>query len=233
MTEETIKLNKTTVTTSTLKPDILTRMYEMYVICYSNAGQKLWFEKKEDLLRNQCVVVFIHDGTDLTARNIVAYFMYQNRPNANKLSLSCHNDTIDGKKILNDAKFEFVKTPGNFCESSGAPSWIFRSRYRCPYVKDIRQIEYILNIDRTKERIEINPDFNVDNKDTQYYFHQYRDAEGNILFSNPETLFGTAICTEFDTNDCTRTCLKHEPILEGGGKINKYIKLSNSAYKNI
>lgn len=173
-------------------------MFDMYETSYKGAGQSLWFKSAEDLFKYPCAFV-IHEVKD----HILCYIMFQKRKIANKISLLSHNGTTQGKRRVMELVSDLLKTKGWILEASGAVSWVLRKR-ETPIIESERNINRLLNIDHD-ERIIINNKFNINDKTTQYYYHQYY-KDGIIQFENEETLFGVSGC-KFNNDNCTRYCV--------------------------
>ena len=175
-------------------------MFQMYVISYSGANQELWFKNAEQMFNYQCSLLAVINGD-----KIICFVMYQTRPYANKLSLGCHDGSALGKNLAIIMRATLLSMPGWVVEASGATSWILRSKYNTPIIKDITLIKKILGIEnKIDETVEINDEFDILDKNSYYYAHKYF-ANGILVFSNKETLFGLEGCI-FDNYNCDRSC---------------------------
>ncbi len=193
----------------TIGEKLLQKLFDMYVLSYSGAGQELWFKSPTDLLRYNCGIILSCTGNlDSPDSHINAYLLYQFRTWANKLSLGCHDGTPAGKEKAMKLRYEYLMKPGFILEAKDAVSWLLRSRYNCPYFTDIKTIMKALNIkENGDERIRLNENFVSTDKTQQFYFHEYL-KDGFVEYSNPETLFGTSLC-EFKGDDCNRECINN------------------------
>lgn len=184
------------------------RLYQLYVTTYSAAGESLWFKQADDLVRYPCGIITNcqadQTNTDGVGDNIRAFFMFQFRPSANKISLICHDGTVEGKHILMNMIDFRLSTKGWIIEASGATSWVLRKR-NVPIIRDVHEITKLLMLP-LNERVVINDYFNLSDKNSQHYIHEYTNGDGLVLFSNQETLFGSGSC-EFVGEYCARACL--------------------------
>ncbi|CAM9693085.1 unnamed protein product [Ectocarpus fasciculatus] len=182
----------------------------MYAKAYGEAGQKLWFKTADEMFRCACSsIVHVDDGS------LVSFALFQKRPKANKICLVAHDGTRDGKAYALNLRDTLCRREGWFLESSGAPSWILRSKFSTPYVENIEDIVDILNISDTEE-IVLNPEFEKDIslarsrdlKQQGFYFHKYYASADKslLLYSNPETLFGIEKCSIWSDESCSRVC---------------------------
>ena len=100
---------------------------------------------------------------------------------------------------------EKLNTSGWIIEASDKLGWVLRKE-KAPIIKDINVIKNVLNIDDLNERIELNPEFNVDDKASYLYTHSY-GSNGQHIFSNKEILFGKQCENGFDNlASCNRVC---------------------------
>lgn len=174
-------------------------LYDMYVTTYSGAGQQLWFSSPEDLLRYPCI--FVVSQLD---DKILAYIMFQRRRFANKISLGCHDGSREGKDEAIKIRVYLLRQRGWILEGAGATSWILR-KSGVPIITNENTIERLLDIDPTRERIIINPNYDINDKTSSYYTHEFMN-DGIVAFSNNETLFGIGGCRFDDDQSCTRKC---------------------------
>jgi hypothetical protein len=181
----------------------LEEMFRMYVSTYSGAGQELWFKTPSDLQRYACKVAKVCAGDA-----VKAFLLYQARPAANKISLIVHDGTNQGKYAIMNLLVSMLKRGGFYIEAAGAVSWSLR-KLRVPVLHDANKISNLLGIDPSKESIEINPDFDIDDKNSQSYVHKFH-SDGVVQFTNTETLFMYESCTLVGQG-CERHC-----ILSGG-----------------
>jgi len=175
-------------------------MFEMYIKSYSSTGN-LWFKTPRDMFKYPCEIII-----DNGYQNNISYFiMYQKRTNVNKISLIVNDGSREGKDNLFFYLNELLNTKGWIIEASGAVSWIFRSKYNVPIIYNLNKIINLLDLNIENENIVLNPNFNINDKNSNVYTHQYY-KDGIIQFQNPETLFGTEGCV-FSSNTCNRSCL--------------------------
>jgi hypothetical protein len=198
---------------------LLIKLYNMYELSYSGAGQELWFRTPDDLQRYNCgIILSCVNNLDYEESYINAYLLYQFRTYANKISLGCHDGTPEGKENAMKLRNDYLRTPGFVLEAKDAVSWLLRKKYSCPYFTNIDIIKQILDIKEDgNERIRLNENFDPLDKGQQFYFHEYL-IDGVVQYSNPETLFGTSLC-EFEGTDCNRKCIINDLI---GGKYYLY-----------
>ncbi len=81
---------------------------------------------------------------------------------------------------------------------------IFRSKYKVPIIYDTDVIAKILDINVDVEKIVPNNTFDIKDKTSNAYLHQYY-KDGVIQFQNVETLFGVGGCI-FNGDVCGREC---------------------------
>jgi hypothetical protein len=207
----------------TVSIKLLQKLFDMYVLSYSSAGQELWFKNPSDLQRYNCSVILSCSGNlDSEEFHIKAYLLYQFRTHANKISLLSHDGTNDGKRKVMELINEFLRKPGFVLEATDAVSWILRSKYRCPYFTDIEIIKKILDIKEDgNERVKLNEHFLYEDRTKQFYTHEYL-KDGVVQFSNSETLFGTSLCNFEESKDgeCNRVCISNN--LTGGAEYKNY-----------
>ena len=182
----------------------------MYVKTYGAAGQKLWFKNADDLKRYACGVWMVCYKTTPKA-----YVLFQPRRLVNKISLGCHDGTQEGKKYAVQLRIDLLSTPGYMVEASDASSWILRKN-NVPIIRNPALIEELVIADPTKEKIEMNENFNPEDKTSQGYFRIFYRAHDGVTpgvvpveeFRNAQTLFGIdPKCIEWsDEADCERTC---------------------------
>jgi hypothetical protein len=178
-------------------------MYDMYVESYGKAGEKLWFKSANDLARYPCSYIIEQDSDN----NILCYIMYQLREHANKISLIVHNSTTEGKERVINLVSSLLSKRGWILEASGAVSWVLRKK-GVSIISTKPQIEKMLGIkDADSEMIELNSNFDYNNKSVNAYQHKYY-KDGIVMFENSETLFGTGGC-RFNQDSCGRACIYH------------------------
>lgn len=173
-------------------------MFNMYVKSYSAAGQDLWFKSPQDLQRYSCKVAQV-----CSQEGIVAYVLFQTRQTANKISLIVHNGTPEGKSALMNLLVSLLKQNGFYIEAAGAVSWTLR-KLNVPVLHNAEEISELLNIDRSRESIELNPNFDINDKNSQSYVHKFY-YDGIVQYANNETLFIYGTCT-MQGSGCERTC---------------------------
>lgn len=197
------------LTNSQLNAETRAIMFDMYAKSYTNAGQQLWFKTAEEMFRSSCSAMVHIDGG-----KIVSFALFQQRPRCNKISLVAHDQTARGRLCAIKLRDRLCRTDGWFLEASGAPAWILRSKYATPYVENVEDIKLVLDIPES-ENIVLNPKFEADVdlaknglKEEGFYFHEYYSSKDQSLklFSNPETLFGTAHCNTWSNGSCQRQC---------------------------
>jgi len=173
-------------------------MFNMYVNSYSAAGQDLWFKSPRDLQRYSCKVAQM-----CSMDGIIAYVLFQTRKTANKISLIVHNGTQEGKTALMNLLVSLLKQNGYYIEAAGAVSWTLR-KLGVPVLHNAEEISGLLNIDPSRESIELNPDFDLKDKNSQSYVHKFYN-DGVVQFANAETLFVYGTCTMVGSG-CDRSC---------------------------
>lgn len=186
------------VQTTTITNDDLKHLYNMYITTYKSSKQDIWFKSSDDLKRYDCMAYILREQGIITSA-----IMYQPRDYGNKISLLLHDNTSDGKKHLMDGVAKLLTKKGWYLEAAGAVSWVLRSRYTTPIVKDKKMIEKCVIRNKKTEKIVLNDNFNKDDKDSYFYKHIY-DESGQTYINN-ETLFGIP-CEE----KCERTGYKCE-----------------------
>jgi len=186
---------------SELSEDEREKMFSMYVLSYKMGGQPLWFEDKEKLFsRYHCFVTF--DDNYLTV-----YAMFQFKKKFNKISLVCHDGSEEGKRLSVELRYSLVSHGGWILEASDKVSWLLRKR-RAPIIMDYESIVDALDIvDNPNDTIEMNPDFDVNDKETYQYIRIYNDVDNGKIYRSEETLFGTEPCN-YDSLNCNRRCNK-------------------------
>ena len=196
-------------------------LYNMYVKTYLNAnGGELWYKSKEELFIPSYVCGIILNNNSLDESelmNIKAYCIFQKKKYVNKISLTCHDGTPDGKNEAIQLRVKYINMQNWIIEASGATAWILR-KFKSPCITDIDIIKKLLEIDDINEKIVININFTIDdfnniddinnppNKNLFYYYHIYIKDEKEI-YKNEETLFGISGCDNFDNNSCERKCV--------------------------
>ena len=209
-------------------------LFKMYENTYSNAGQDLWFKKKDELMaRYPCLICYNGEYKKL-------YVLYQFKKIYNKISLVCHNGTDQEKKNSIQIRLQLIKTPGWMLEASGATSWVLRKN-DAPIIKDDKDIKSALDIsdENKNDYIEMNNNFDVNDKNSYQYTRVYIDIKINKEYRTNEILFGTKSC-HYETNECDRKCNELKTKL-GGKKRNtkkrnikkRNIKKRNTKKRNI
>src|ERR1700677_1590284 len=89
--------------------DVLKNMYDMYVTTYTSAGQPLWFNSPQQLMRYQCVAL-MSDTNE--------FILYSKLTHANKISLFAHDGTTEGREEVVTKLVELLNTPGYIIEAS-------------------------------------------------------------------------------------------------------------------
>jgi hypothetical protein len=176
------------------KSDVL---FEMYQRSYGDAGEKLWFRTKEDMFKYPCSVVL-----NCQDKDVMSFVMFQQRKHANKISLLVHNSTPEGKKYLINTTVSLLSMRGWVLEASGAVSWIMRKN-KVNVITSHKTIKRVLDLS-DDERIDINEDFDITDKKSYHYLHQYM-KDGYVMFENKETLFGIGGCN-YSKHGCDRKC---------------------------
>ena len=195
-------------------------LFKMYKNTYSNAGQNLWFNTKEELLaRYPCLICYNGEYKKL-------YVLYQFKKRYNKISLVCHNGTDQEKINSITFRLQLINTPGWMLEASGATSWILRKN-GAPMISDIKSALDISD-ENKNDYIEMNNNFDVKDKNSYQYTRVYIDIKINKEYRTNETLFGTKPC-DYETNECDRKCNELKTNL--GGK-NRNTKKRNINIKN-
>jgi hypothetical protein len=161
------------------------KLYYNYLQTYQSANQEIWYKTPNELFQSKYVGL-------ITAKDYNQYYiLYQLKSKSVKLSVICHNGTQESKKNLLNLIELLLKTKGFIMEASCAVSWILRKR-NVPIIVGKKQIENALEIDDTNQNdiICINEDWDIMDKNQQYYCRQIRDEKsGNVYISN-DTLFG-------------------------------------------
>ena len=203
-----LELKEEIISITKLTSEQKNMLYNMYKKTYGGAGNTLWFKSTRELFDNPsyaCIIIIKDKDKDI----IKAYSIFQKKKHVNKLSLTCHDGTDEGKKISIELRLKYVNTPNWVIEASGATSWILRKN-NTKYIKDIDNIKKLLDIDDKKELIELNPFFDEEeyetNKNLFHYYHIYK--EGDKTYKNKETLFGTLGCMKFKDDSCNRICIE-------------------------
>jgi hypothetical protein len=161
------------------------KLYYNYLQTYHSAYQEIWYKTPNELFQSKYVGL-------ITAKDYNEYYiLYQLKSKSVKLSVICHNGTQESKKNLLNLIELLLKRKGFIMEASCAVSWILRKR-NVPIIVGKKQIENALEIDDTNQNdfICINEDWDIMDKNQQYYCRQIRDEKsGNVYISN-DTLFG-------------------------------------------
>ena len=179
--------NYISVKTPELSDEIKEHMFNMYITTYGGAGQELWFKTVEKLFSPNYTCGIILDNTsntliqDIKPENIKVFSIYQLKKYVNKLSLTCHDGTNEGKQAAVNLRLEYIKKPGWILEASGATSWILRKN-KAPRIDDIVAIKKFLDIDDVKEKICMNDEFDPDDKNSFSYYHIYHKNLYYILY---------------------------------------------------
>lgn len=197
-------------------------LFNMYKDTYSNAGQPLWFNTKEELIkRYPCLMCYNGEYKKL-------YVLYQFKNKFNKISLVCHNGTDDEKKNSIKIRKELVSMPGWMLEASGATSWLLRKN-NAPIIKEEANIKSALDIsyENKNDRIEMNVNFDINDKNSYQYTRVYNDTKANKEYRTNETMFGTAPC-EYTSQECDRKCNE----IKKGGYKKRNTKKRNNKKKN-
>jgi hypothetical protein len=195
-----------TYTLTDFPPEIKEMLFSMYKRSYEEAKLDVWSKNAEEFFtknkKNKCLVCFSNEEKDYKR----AYVMNQIRTKYNKISVVAHDGTPEGKRILFELLTKLLTEPGTIIEASGAVSWIIRNKFRIPMILVKEQIMDALDITPSSESemIEMNPDFNPEEKVTYAYTHVYkfRDKE----FRNQETLFGLYPGCPYENDNCDRKC---------------------------
>lgn len=142
--------------------------------------------------------------------------MFQYRSKFNKISLICNNGTTEGKTQIIDLILFLINQPGWIIEAAGAVSWTLRKK-DAPTIMDKNEIMNALDItvDNVNDIIEVNKNYNKNDKNSQAYTRIYHDTKNNKTYESNETLFGKLPCEFKNTNTCDRECKTN------GGKIKK------------
>ena len=177
------------------------KIYHLYVLTYTGAGEPLWFKSAQELrnYRYPCVITFYSGNNE-----ILAFLMFQMLSMANKISLFGHNGTNEGKTLVLDKLASLLVTPGYVIESSGAVSWILRSRYRLMPILDLNVIEEVLEVKKRGDIINLIPNYDVNNKRD----HVYVKYSGGYVMR--ESLFGLPCLgedLEWSKQGCGRICM--------------------------
>lgn len=191
-------------------------LFNMYDKTYSSSGNQLWFKSSDELFNSfyTCGIIINNDFTEqFELTNIKAYCIFQKKKYINKISITCHDGTSDGKNTAIQLRLKYVNIPNWIIEASGATAWILRKN-KSPCIINLNTIKKLLEIDEIKEQIEINEKFTIEdfnnidnnpNKELFHYYHIYNN--NNNIFRNKETLFGISGCDNFDNDTCDRKCV--------------------------
>jgi len=186
------------------------QMFEMYSLSYNLGGQQLWFSNPEELFKiYPCFVTFGN-------QYLVVYAMYQFKTKFNKISLVCHNGSEEGKELSIKLRMALVNTPGWILEAADKVSWLLRKK-GANIIESYDSIVDALDIvDNPNDTIEMNPNFDKEDKLSYQYIRIYNDTINNKIYNSKETLFGTLPCKYEDQSktNCERICN-----LLGGKKI--------------
>ena len=182
------------------------KIYDLYVRTYTAAKEDLWFKSAQQLrdYRYPCVIAFYVKDND-----ILAFLMFQMLSVANKISLFGHDGSNEGKTLVLDKLASLLVTPGYVIESSGAVSWILRSRYRLMPILDLLVIEEVLEIKKRGDVINLIPNYDVNNKGA-YVYIKYSGG-----YEMRESLFGLPCLgedLEWSEEGCGRLCMTNEEV---------------------
>ncbi len=183
-----------------LSDSLITNMHHLYILSYKVDLRFSNFNSfKENVLKN-CTYLCYKNKPN---KELIGYFLLVITNFGIKLTMSCNNQTPFAKQILYNKLAQLLVTPGYYQESSGAVSWILRSRYHLYPITDITKIKAILK-DKLKEvkeygdgGIKINNDWNFLDRDQHVYFryvrsrklHRIEGKDVNVK-SISESLFG-------------------------------------------
>jgi hypothetical protein len=174
-------------------------MFQMYENSYRGGGQELWFRSKEELFNRYPCFLSVDNNY------LVVYAMFQMKNKYNKISLICHNGSVEGKELSIQLCLELIKRPGWMLEASDKVSWLLRKQ-NAPIISSHEEIVNALDIkDNPNDIIHMNASFNYGEKLTYQYVRSYTDPKTDEIFHSPETLFGTAPCNYADKS-CSRSC---------------------------
>ena len=167
----------------------LKNLYDLYVNTYSYLGHdNLWW-KTLDLfikgIKKYACTVYVSEINDM----ILSYVFYQEKKYVNKISLVCHNGTIENKNIMVKLLRSKLIAPGWVIEASDALGWVLR-REKIPIIRDLVIIKKVLEVNGIDNEIILNDNFDEENKNSYQYEHIFR-RDGHVLFTNKEILFGT------------------------------------------
>jgi len=179
-------------------------VYGMYVKTYAAAGYGSRFSTADELFEKYpCMYA-------LQRYYSRAFVLVQHKQFYNKISAVCHNDTPLGRAILFHIIGTLLNQPGTIIEASGAVSWILRKRGLAPMITNPTIIRIAIGL-KPQDELLINPNYDINNKDNQYYTRiVYTQKNGTwIADRKSETLFGTPYGCRFSADDCTRQCVEY------------------------
>jgi hypothetical protein len=152
-------------------------MFKMYEESYTIGNQPLWFKTKEELFsKYPCF-------TSIDNQYLISYVMFQFKNNYNKISLVCHNGTVEGKNLSIELRHNLLIQPGWILEASDKVSWILRSKKQTPIIYNYIDIIHALDIEENNQeyKIEMNINFNPKIKYSyQYTRVHYNKRKGQI-----------------------------------------------------
>jgi Methyltransferase domain. len=180
--------------TRDLNEATLAQIYNMYARSYSEANLDLWLDSPQELANYSDSIMYLERN-----KKIISVLMYKLLSNTNKISLVAHDSTREGKDKMIEKIVQLMSTSGWIIEASGALSWILRSKYNLSPITDKNVIYSLLHIsDKQRQKIQMNPDYNEQDKTKQVYTHIYYSRDGKLQHQNAESLFGNVCrsCSE-------------------------------------
>ena len=186
-----------------LSPEDKEDILHMAKSTYEGAGLTFHHTLEHLFEEYPCILYAFRSSTH--DHRLRAALLFEPRPLANKISMTIHDGTREMKEAITREKAKLMNTPGFIQEASGAPSWLYRSRYHLSPIMNVEKIARILN--RPVSDIVLNPKFTMQDKNEQVY---HRASSRGVPVA--ESLFGTPCEAPYQWStsgaSCHRQCIR-------------------------
>jgi hypothetical protein len=171
------------IATYLIDPNLLKKMFDLYVNTYKMAKQEVWFTNSQSLLR------YTHTYFLDKYNPTLGFIMFRKlKGYINKIGLIAHNGTKFAKTKLVELINMLAHQRGWIIETSGALSWILK-KLHSPMITDTNKIRMLV-CSKPNQDIYLNSAFDTKDKNQQFYVKTYRRNDGTII-EDSKTLFGT------------------------------------------